>query len=51
MVTGFPAGTTLELVTYLEEHSKFLELNFTPGEISATIQTKIPLDADTLKVA
>lgn len=50
LVTGFPAGTTLELVTLFDEHKKFLELDFTPGETSAKIQTKTLLDADALQV-
>ncbi|KAL4641433.1 cadherin EGF LAG seven-pass G-type receptor 3-like [Arapaima gigas] len=47
-LTGVPAGENLQLVEYLfQGHVDFLELIFTPGNSSATVKTKKPLDADT----
>ncbi|XP_043970027.1 protocadherin-11 Y-linked-like isoform X2 [Gambusia affinis] len=47
LVSDIPAGTivTLEQNTY-PEHLQFLELNFEPGDTTATVRTKKPLDAE-----
>ncbi|XP_027874626.1 protocadherin Fat 2-like [Xiphophorus couchianus] len=47
LVSGIPANTSvrLELDIY-PEHLQFLELNFTPGETTATVRTTKPLDAE-----
>lgn len=49
LLTGIAAGRSLTLVPYIfETHLQFLELSFAPGDTSATVRTKIPLDADVL---
>ncbi|KAM4594440.1 protocadherin Fat 4 [Fundulus diaphanus] len=48
-VTGIEPGTIVTLEYDLfPDHLQFLELSFTPGETTATIRTKTPLDADFL---
>lgn len=45
-VTGISAETTLVLNSPMfPEHLDYVELSYTPGETSATIRTKKPLDA------
>lgn len=45
VVTGIPVGTTLVLDSPMfPEHLDYVELIHTPGETSATIRTKKPLD-------
>lgn len=49
MVVGIEAGHNVKLVAHLfPPHLEYLELSFTPGETTATVRTKKPLDADTL---
>ncbi|XP_054866126.1 cadherin-23 [Amphiprion ocellaris] len=49
LLTGIVAGTKVKLVdSYFANHTQYLELIFTPGDTSATVRTKKPLDADTL---
>ncbi|XP_028265862.1 protocadherin Fat 4-like [Parambassis ranga] len=49
LVSGIEAGSIVKLVPYLfPVHLEYLELSFTPGDTSATVHTKKPLDADTL---
>ncbi|XP_032418047.1 cadherin EGF LAG seven-pass G-type receptor 2-like [Xiphophorus hellerii] len=49
LVSAIPVDTivTLEPDLY-PEHLQFVELSFTPGETTATVRTKKPLDADVL---
>eukprot|EP00064_Thunnus_orientalis_P019293 superscaffoldBa00004762_g19409 len=45
LVNGITEG--VKLVPHIKPaHLEFLELSFTPGETSATVRTKKPLDAD-----
>ncbi|XP_034400280.1 protocadherin Fat 4 [Cyclopterus lumpus] len=47
LVGGITSG--VKLVSFIfPEHLQYLELSFTPGEASATVRTKKPLDADSL---
>ncbi|CAG5946960.1 unnamed protein product [Menidia menidia] len=49
VVNGIEAGRSVQLVPYLfPDHIEFLEMSFTPGDTSATVRTKMPLDADVL---
>ncbi|XP_038133976.1 protein dachsous [Cyprinodon tularosa] len=48
LVTGIPPGTSLTLEVDIFDHLQFLELIYTPGESTATVRTKKPLDADKL---
>ena len=50
VVTGIPADTTVRLVPHLfPDHVMFLELAYSPGDTTATVRTKMELDADALK--
>lgn len=45
---GITAGVSVKLVHYLFDHMEYVELVFTPGDTSAMVRTKKPLDADKL---
>lgn len=45
---GITAGVSVKLVPEIFDHLEFLELVFTPGDTSAMVRTKKPLDADKL---
>lgn len=49
LLNGVEPNNSLTLEAYIfPEHLDFLELSFTPGNTSATVRTKKPLDADVL---
>lgn len=48
-MTGIAAGSSVKLVPYLfPDHLRFLELVFTAGDTSATVRSRMVLDADAL---